>query len=35
MFRFIKKVIVVTMSFFSCFAPKCVSMNNQEWTVRP
>ena len=35
MFRFIKKVFVVAMSFFSCNALKCVSMNNQESKVRP
>ena len=35
MFRFIKKVLVVAMSFFSCNALKCVSMNNQGCKVRP
>ena len=35
MLRFIKKVFVVAMSFFSCNALKCVSMNNQECKVRP
>ena len=35
MFRFLKKGFVVAMSFFSCNALKCVSMNNQEWKVRP
>ena len=34
MFRFIKKVFVVPMSFFSCNALKCVSMTNQECTAR-
>ena len=34
MFRFIKKVFVLTMSFFSCNALKCVSMNNKECKVR-
>ena len=34
MFRFIKKVFVLTMSFFSCNALKCCSMNNQECKVR-
>ena len=33
--RFIIKVFVVAMSFFSCNALKCVSMNNQECKVRP
>ena len=33
MFRFIKKVFVLAMSFFSCNALKCVSMNNQECKV--
>ena len=35
MIRFIIKVFVVAMSFFSCNALKCVSMNNQECKVRP
>ena len=35
MFKFIKKVFIVTMSFFSCNTLKCVSMNNQECKVRP
>ena len=40
MFEFIKKMFVVTMSFFSCNALnaiplKCVSMNNQECRIRP
>ena len=35
MFRFVKKVFVVVMPFFSCNALKCVSMNNQECKVRP
>ena len=35
MFKFIKKVFVVAMSFFSCNLLKCVSMNNQECKVRP
>ena len=35
MIRFIIKVLVVAMSFFSCNALKCVSMNNQECKVKP
>ena len=35
MLRFIKKVFVVPVSFFSCNALKCVSMNNQECKVTP
>ena len=35
MIRFIIKVFVVAMSFFSCNALKCVSMNNQECKIRP
>ena len=35
MFRFIEKVFVVAMSFFSCNALKCFSMNNQECKVGP
>ena len=35
MFRFIKKVFVAAMSFFSCNSLKCVSTNNQECKVRP
>ena len=33
MFRFIKKVFVLPMSFLVVI--KCVSMNNQECKVRP
>ena len=35
MFRFIKKVLVIAISFLSCNALKYVSMNNQECKVRP
>ena len=35
MFKFISKVSVAAMSFFSCNALKCVSMNSQECKVRP
>ena len=45
MFEFIKKMLVVTMSFFSCNALNaiplnaisliCVSMNIQECRIRP
>ena len=35
MFGFIKKVFVVAMTFFSCNALECVSMNNQEYKTRP
>ena len=35
MLRFIKKVFVVAMTFFSCNALKCVSMNNEVCEVRP
>ena len=35
MFRFIKQVFVVVMSFFVCNALTCVSMNDQECKVRP
>ena len=35
MFGFIKRVFVVTMSFFSCNALECVSMNSQKCKVRP
>ena len=35
MFEFIKKVFVATMSFFSCNALKCVSINDQECRARP
>ena len=34
MFGFIKKTFVVAMTFFSCNALKCVSMNNQECKIR-
>ena len=30
MFGLIKKVFVAVMTFFSCNASKCVSMNNKE-----
>ena len=38
MFRFIKKVLVVKMAFFSCSVSninplKCVSMNKQECKI--
>ena len=35
MFRFIKIVFVALMPFFNCNALKFVSMNNQEYKVRP
>ena len=35
MFRFIKKVFVAVMSFFSCNALKCVSIDYQECKVSP
>ena len=35
MFRFIKKVFLVAMSFFGCNALECVSLNNQECKIRP
>ena len=35
MFGFIKKMFVVAMPFFSCNALICVSMNNQEYRIRP
>ena len=40
MFRFIKRIFVSTMMFFSCNLSsvnslECVSMSNQEWKVRP
>ena len=34
MFKFIKKMFVAAMSFFSYNALNCVSMNNQECKVR-
>ena len=34
MFGFIRKVFVVAISFFSCNALKCVTMNNQECKKR-
>ena len=39
MFEFIKKMFVVTMSFFTCNAlnaipVKCVSMNNEEYRIK-
>ena len=35
MFRFIKKVFVVAISFFSCNTLKCISITNQERKIRP
>ena len=35
MIRYVKKVFVAAMSFFSCNALKCVSVNNQECKVKP
>ena len=35
MFGFIKKVFVISMTFFICNALDCVSMNNQERKIRP
>ena len=34
MFGFIRKIFFTTMSFFSCDALKCVSMNNRELKIR-
>ena len=34
-FRIIKQIFVVAMSFLSCNALECVSMNNQECKIRP
>ena len=35
MFRFIGTIFFTAMMFFSCSALKCVSMNNQEYKIRP
>ena len=35
MFGFIKTIFFTAMTFFSCNALKCVSMNNQECKTRP
>ena len=35
MSRFVKNAFVVAMTFFSCNALECVSMKNQECTIRP
>ena len=32
---FVKKMFVAGMTFFRCNALKCVSINNQEFKVRP
>ena len=34
MFGFIRKIFFTIMSFFSCVALKCVSMNNREFKIR-
>ena len=35
MFLFAKKIFVVARTFFSCYALKCASMNNQKCKIRP
>ena len=35
MFRLIKQIFFTAMTFFSCNALKCASMNNQECKIRP
>ena len=35
MFRFVKKVFVLAILFFSCNTLKCVSVNNKQRKVRP
>ena len=39
MFKFMKKILVSTLIFFGSLLSvnpfECVSMNNQEWRVRP
>ena len=35
MFKFIKYIFFTIMTFISCHALKCVSMNNQECKIRP
>ena len=35
MFGFIKKAFVVAITFFSCNALECVSVNNQGCKIRP
>ena len=35
MVRFITKVFVVAISFFSCNALECASMNNQKCKIKP
>ena len=39
MFKFVKQIFVSTMMFFGCLSSmnplECVSMNNQEYKVRP
>ena len=35
MIEFIKKTFFTVITFFICYALKCVSMNNQECKVRP
>ena len=35
MFGFIKQIFFTAMTFFSCNALKCVSMNNEESKIRP
>ena len=35
MFGFIKSIFFTVMTFFSCNALKCISMNNQKCKIRP
>ena len=35
MFGFIKKMLITVMTFVGCGALKCVSMNDQDFKVRP
>ena len=35
MFGFVKKCFFIAMTFFSCNALECVSMNNKECEIKP
>ena len=34
-FGFMKEILFTAMMFFSCNTLKCISMNNQEYKMRP
>ena len=35
MFKFIRQIFIIGISFFSCKTLKCISMNNLECKIKP